>query len=158
MITGEIETRGGTVDKFIGDGVMAYWGAPEAQPDQATLACRAALAIADSFQRVYGDRVPGLKLRIGLHTGPAVVGNIGAPGRVNYTLIGDTVNSAQRLEGLGKSYMSKDDPSGSVMILISAQTAAALEPGFQLDDLGGHRLVGRDEETEVFRLKPPAGR
>ncbi|MEM7225422.1 MAG: adenylate/guanylate cyclase domain-containing protein [Pseudomonadota bacterium] len=158
LITSEIEAHGGTVDKFIGDAVMAYWGAPEPQPDQASLACRTALAIAEDFARDFAGREPGLKLRIGLHSGPAVVGNIGAPGRVNYTLIGDTVNTAQRLEGLGKKYMDADDPSGAVTILISAATAEALEPGFNLEPVGRHRLVGRDEETEVLRLTPQGDR
>jgi len=101
-----LETEGGTVDKYIGDGVMAFWGAPEDQPDHATRAARAALDVvarvsADNAERQAAGQPP-VRLRIGIHSGPVVVGNIGAPGRVNYTIIGDTVNTAQRLEQLGK--------------------------------------------------------
>ena len=106
MVSESIEATGGTVDKFIGDGVMAFWGAPEAQPDHAERAARAALAIAqalriDNEARRAAGEVP-VRLRLGLHTGPVTVGNIGAPGRMNYTIIGDTVNAAQRVEALGK--------------------------------------------------------
>ena len=155
-IISAIEAEDGTVDKFMGDAVMAYWGAPEDQPGQASQACRAALAAAAKFESLDLKDAPNLRLRIGIHTGPAVVGNIGAPGRVNYTLIGDSVNTAQRLEALGKQFMKLDDSSDRIVILISGDTAAALDPGFNLEALGEHRLPGRFDETEVHRLWPPA--
>ncbi len=152
-----IEAEGGTIDKYIGDSVMAFWGAPVDEPEHALRACRAALEIAerigaDNRERAEGE--PPVRLRIGIHSGPAIVGNIGAPGRVNYTLIGDTVNVAQRLEALGK-----EDPEGAlppegaaVTILISADTAAELGGRFPLVSLGVRTLRGRDEPLEVFRL------
>ena len=79
----------------------------------------------------------------------AVVGNIGAPGRVNYTLIGDTVNSAQRLEALGKDFFL---PDSDVTILISGDTQASLGAEFDTEALGHHKLRGREEETAVYRL------
>jgi class 3 adenylate cyclase len=97
-----VEAEGGTVDKFIGDALMAFWGAPETQTDTAPRACRAALAIAravdaDNARRTAAGR-PAIRIRIGLHSGPVVVGNVGWPGRINYTIVGDTVNTCQRLE------------------------------------------------------------
>ncbi len=88
-------------------------------------------------------------MRIGIHSGTAVVGNIGAAGRLNYTLIGDTVNVAQRLEGLGKGLHTIESETA---ILISGETAALLGEGFALRPLGDHRLRGRRGMTEVFEL------
>ena len=86
---------------------MAFWGAPDDQPDHAERASRAARAIAIAIEADNQTRLaagdPPVRVRIGLHSGPVTVGNIGAPGRINYTIIGDTVNIAQRLEQLGKA-------------------------------------------------------
>ena len=90
---------------------MAFWGAPTRQQDHASRACRAALAIADAVRadnrRRQGEGLPPVRIRIGLYDGRVVAGNIGAPGRINYTLVGDAVNAANRLEQLGKEV----DPS-----------------------------------------------
>src|SRR3990170_2520292 len=99
---------------------MAFWGAPATQPDHASLACRAALAIAKAVgadnERRRRKGMSPVRLRIGIHSGPAIAGNIGAPGRINYTLVGDTVNIAQRLEQLGKSV---DTGADDVIVLTS---------------------------------------
>ncbi len=160
----EIEAEEGTIDKYIGDSVMAFWGAPADQPEHALRACRAALAIAGRLAVVNRARpagAPPVRVRIGIHSGPAIVGNIGAPGRVNYTLIGDTVNVAQRLEGLAKEVPREELPAdAAVTILISADTAAELAGRFPLASLGLRTLRGRDEPLEVFRLleaDPDAG-
>lgn len=153
LVAGAIEAEDGTVDKFIGDSVMAFWGAPERQDALAERACRAALAIAaairdDNRQRAAAGRPP-VGIRIGIHTGPVTVGNIGAPGRLNYTIIGDAVNIGQRLEQLGKELY----PAGTdVAILISGDTAGELGPDFQPIAAGQHRLKGRVGEIEVFKL------
>jgi class 3 adenylate cyclase len=154
MLAECIEAEGGTIDKYIGDSVMAFWGAPDLQPDHAARACRAALAIAgrlhDDNQRRTAEGKRPVRLRIGIHTGPVVVGNIGAPGRINYTAIGDTVNISQRLEQLGKQV---DDGTGDCVILIGADTARLLPAGDgQPTPLGAFALRGRDAETEVYRL------
>ncbi len=152
LLAEAIEAEEGTVDKYIGDSIMAFWGAPFDQPDHAERACRAALEMARLVQaenqarRARGEEI--IRLRIGLHSGQVVAGNIGAPGRVNYTLIGDTVNSAQRLEALGKDV----DPEAEVIVLLGAETRQALPPGFTVLARGLFRLRGRDQAMEVYQL------
>ncbi len=151
LIGREVDAAGGTIDKYIGDSVMAFWGAPLDDPDHALHACRAALAIAaaierDNEQRRKEDR-QRMRVRIGLHSGPVVVGNVGAPGRVNYTLIGDTVNAAQRLEQLGKDVANESD----VIVLASAATVAKLPADIPRRALGELTLRGIGE-FEVYRL------
>ncbi len=153
LITGCIEAEDGTVDKFIGDAVMAFWGAPEEQEDNAERACRAALAIADAIRednkRREASGKPPVGIRIGIHTGTATVGNIGAPDRLNYTIIGDAVNIGERLEQLGKEVY----PAGAdVAILISGDTKRGLGKGFRTIAAGKYTLKGRAGETEVFKL------
>lgn len=137
----------GTVDKFLGDGMMAFWGAPVPQPDHAARAVRTALLIRERL-RATGGAPLQLRLRIGVHTGPALVGNIGARHRLNYTLVGDTVNVAQRLEQLGKVVA----PASDIVVLLSGATAAGAGDGQPLESLGPHRVRGRGEAVEVFRL------
>ncbi|NNG04522.1 MAG: adenylate/guanylate cyclase domain-containing protein [Inquilinus sp.] len=148
-----IEVEGGTIDKFIGDAVMAFWGAPDRQPDHADRACRAALAIAEALRADNAERraagLAPVRLRIGIHSGPMVVGNIGAPGRMNYTIVGDAVNTGNRLEQLSKELADGD---GDVDILISGATAGRLDADFRLTPRGRRPIRGRQEEIEVFRL------
>ena len=104
-----IDHEEGVIDKYIGDSVMAVWGGVSHTEDHAAGAIRAALAIAgviheDNALRRAAGKTP-IRVRIGLHSGPVVVGNIGAPSRVNFTVVGDTVNVAQRFEQLGKEFM-----------------------------------------------------
>lgn len=147
-----VETEAGTVDKFIGDALMAFWGAPDPQPDTAARACRAALAMARAMEVDNRARAAlgkqAIRLRIGIHSGPVVVGNIGWPGRINYTIVGDTVNSAQRIEVLGKDL----DRGDAVTILVSGATAAQLSDDFALEPAGTFEVKGKSEKLEVFRL------
>ncbi|MEQ9638549.1 MAG: adenylate/guanylate cyclase domain-containing protein [Alphaproteobacteria bacterium] len=148
-----IEAEGGTIDKFIGDSVMAFWGAPEDQPDHAGRAVRAALAIRqavaqDNHRRAQAG-APTLSMRIGLHAGPAVVGNIGSPDRINYTIVGDTVNVASRLEQMGKS-MDARPADHDVRILASADTVSAA--GVDGDSVGSQPVRGRHDPVAVYRL------
>ncbi len=147
-----IENEGGTIDKYIGDALMAFWGAPERIENTVPGACRAALAMkkaisADNKTRVAAGMKP-VRLRIGIHTGPLVVGNIGAPSRVNYTVVGDTVNTAQRLEALGKEI----DPDAEVTILISSTTRAQLPVGLSTAAVGSHLVKGKAERIDVYQL------
>ena len=153
IITKCIEAEEGTVDKFIGDSVMAFWGAPDFQPDADIRACRAALAIGEKIRsennRLRSEGKPSIGIRIGIHTGTATVGNIGAPDRINYTVIGDTVNIGQRMEQLGKSLHSADSET---TILVSGDTAKNLGSEFKLKNLGSHSIKGRTGSIEVFGL------
>ncbi|MGF1611979.1 MAG: adenylate/guanylate cyclase domain-containing protein [Kiloniellales bacterium] len=151
-----IEAEGGTVDKFIGDALMAFWGAPDKQKDRAIRACRAALAIARAVEADNADRAtrgqPPIRLRVGIHTGPVMVGNVGWPGRMNYTIVGDTVNSCQRLEALGKELPGGGEHEAAVTILISGETAERLGPDFTTEHVGNIEVRGRREPIEVYRL------
>ena len=88
-----------------------------------------------------------------IHSGPAIVGNIGAPGRINYTVVGDTVNTGQRLEALGKQV----DDDTEVVILISDATRTRLGGAFTLAVVGAFQLPGKEHALQVFRLLPAGG-
>lgn len=153
ILGGCIEAEGGTLDKFIGDSVMAFWAPPIHPGDQMARACRAALAIRDAvardnLARVARDVDP-IRVRIGIHTGRAIVGNIGAPGRINYTVVGDTVNLAQRLEELGKTAWGSGNDA---IILVSGDVADGLGDDFELTARGNQEIRGRDGGLRVFRL------
>jgi len=149
-----IEAEGGTVDKFIGDSVMAFWGAPEDQPDHAARALRAARAVAaivaEEAAEAEAAGRPPVCLRMGVHSGPVVVGNIGAASRINYTIVGDTVNTAARLEALGDELLGQD----CFVALASAETVrAAGACGVTARSLGEFNLRGRAGAVEVCKLE-----
>lgn len=152
-----IEHEHGIIDKYIGDSVMAVWGPLSGSADHAGAAIRAALAIAkvireDNKMRIAAGK-SAIRLRIGLHSGSAVVGNIGAPGRVNFTVVGDTVNVAQRFEQLGKVYMQ---PSEDIVVLVSGATIATVKDrsalGIELPPPQLRRVRGHAQPVEVYRL------
>jgi adenylate cyclase len=107
-MSAEILASNGTIDKYIGDAIMAFWGAPSPVADHAFIACRTALENQRTLARLREEWAargqPALRARVGLHTGVAVVGNIGSDARLDFTAIGDTVNLASRVEGLNKTY------------------------------------------------------
>lgn len=155
MLASSVEDTDGTVDKYIGDSMMAFWGAPDDQPDHAARGCRAILAIAesvraDNIKRIDRGAAP-FRVRIGLHTGPAIAGDIGAPGRVNYTVVGDTVNVANRLEQLGKEILPDDD----VALLVSEETARLAGEEFGFEEKGTFNLRGREAMLTVLALRRP---
>ena len=137
----------GTVDKFEGDAIMAFWGAPLPQEDQALRACRAALrqqaALAELNQHFADLGLPPLAMRIGLHTGEAVVGNLGSQKRFDYTAIGDTVNLASRLEGLNKFY--------GTSILASETTRQECGNGVQFREVDLVAVKGRETPVAVYQ-------
>jgi adenylate cyclase len=152
-----IEHEHGVIDKYIGDSVMAVWGGVARDEDHAGAAIRAALAIAkvikeDNAMRAAGGKAP-IRMRIGLHSGSAVVGNIGAPGRVNFTVVGDTVNVAQRFEQLGKEFMRDGE---DVVLLVSGDTIAAVKDreslNLELPKPELRPIKGHDEPVKVYRL------
>lgn len=144
-----IDAEDGTLDKFIGDATMAFWGAPEPIPDHAERACRAALAISEAVAKEHasGERAH-IRVKIALHTGPLIVGNIGAQARMNYTIIGDTVNVCSRIESLGSTF----DDGAPVVILVSGDLMRAAGPGFVFEHLGEREVKGRAQPVEVWRL------
>ena len=146
-LVGAIFKHNGTFDKFIGDAVMAFWGAPLDQTDHAARACRAAVDMQTALRRFadgHADgRVRALTGRIGLHTGVAVLGNMGSTHVMNYTALGDTVNVAARLEGINKLYRT-------AIVASEATIAAAKLPRARELDLV--RVKGRQEPVRIFEL------
>lgn len=148
LIVAAVEATGGYVDKFIGDAVMGIWGAPATDSDHAANAARAALAAVAAVAAAKAEAdvagQPGYAVKIGLNSGPAVVGNVGAPGRYNYTAIGETVNIAARLESVPGDY--------GCAIVVGPETAAAITGRFVTCELDWIRLKGKDEPLAVYEL------
>jgi adenylate cyclase len=144
-MTQAIFSHGGTVDKFIGDAVMAFWGAPLPDPEQERHAIQAAIAMKDALvalnEELAAQGKPPLRLGIGIHSGDALVGNMGAESRLSYTAIGDTVNVASRLEGANKTLGTE--------IMLSADTAKGA-PDLPLRMLGAIRVKGRPQPLQVL--------
>jgi adenylate cyclase len=147
-MTDIILEEGGTLDKYEGDAIIAFWNAPLAQPDHAVRACRAALRcqrrladLRDAYQQRTGA---ALRMRVGLNTGDVVVGNMGSRKRFNYTILGDAANLASRLEGANKAFGTETMVSGSTWQLASAEFC-----GRKLADL---RVVGRKTAVPVYEL------
>jgi adenylate cyclase len=136
--------HGGTLDKFIGDAIMAFWGAPLDDPKHAERAVAAALEMEQSllrFKEELGEAGKDFDVGIGIHTGKAVVGFIGSDARMDYTAIGDTVNLSSRIEGLTKDV---------ARILVSADTAAQCRNAFDFRAAGSYKVKGRSQEVELF--------
>ena len=144
---------GGTIDKFIGDGVMAFWGAPVSSERHAVDACAAALECQRllALQRVDARRRGGtpLRMRVGINTGRMLVGNIGSSERLSYTVIGDPVNVASRLEPLGKIY--------GVDIVIGEDTRTAASDAIIVRRLDQVSVYGRIGGVAIFELLGMAG-
>lgn len=146
----EIMAAGGTVDKFIGDGIMAFWNAPADDGDHAVHACRAALACQAALADFTGEAA-GLGARIGLNTGTVLVGNIGSAERLNYTAVGDPVNVAARLEPLNKRYgtgilLSKDTSRAAGAAIVTRRLDTVAVYG-RAGGVAIHELLGMAEDT-----------
>jgi adenylate cyclase len=143
-----IRDQQGTIDKFIGDGIMAFWNAPNPVPDHAEQACRAALRAQERLAalrpRWEAAGQPVFKARIGLHTGEVIVGNFGTEERFAYTAMGDPVNLASRLEGQNKAY--------GTYICASQAVRDAAGPDFEWRRLDRVAVVGRREGTDIYEL------
>jgi adenylate cyclase len=142
----------GTVDKYMGDAIMAFWGAPKAQPDHARLACLTAMEMAEELERLNvelsAEGFPVLQIGIGLNSGPMSVGNMGSERRFDYTVMGDAVNLGSRLEGLNKEY--------STAIIASEATLEAAGAPFRTRFLDLVAVKGKREPTRIFELLPPS--
>jgi adenylate cyclase len=148
LVTKAVTIEAGTIDKFIGDGVMAFWGAPALLEDHAWRACLAALRIQRGMdvlnERWRSEERKPLRVRIGIHSDAVLVGNIGAPERMGYTLLGDGVNVAARLEGVNKEYGT----------LVCISHAVFKEAGERLcvrpiDDV---TVKGRRSKVQIYEL------
>lgn len=143
-----ILNSGGTLDKFIGDAIMAFWGAPAPREDHALAAVKAAIAMQTAAKELdkivqarWGEQ---LRIGIGINTGDAVVGHIGSPRRMGYTAVGDPTNLASRCEGLTKDYQAE--------ILITQTTYDLVKDQVKVDPLGEVPVKGRRETTAIYRV------
>jgi adenylate cyclase len=148
-----VDARGGVVDKYIGDALMALFGAPLEQPDQAARAMAAALemraALTELNRELFPDSEYTLRFGIGIHTATVVAGNIGSPQRYNYTVIGDGVNAASRLESLTRQ------PEYATDIIVSAATLADASSRFVTRDLGAAAVKGKEQGMVIHALLGP---
>ena len=148
MLAEKIRFNHGTVDKYLGDGVMAFWGAPVPSEQHAIHACQAALSCRKGIQEMNRSwELKGKKpfwSRIGIHTGVTLVGNLGSQSRMNYTVVGDSVNLASRLEGINKIYQTE--------IIVSSDTRDAVEKEFLFRPLGSVAVKGKQQEVEIYEL------
>jgi adenylate cyclase len=152
-MTETVFDSGGTLDKYIGDAVMAFWGAPIPRPDHALVACKAALEnqrkLVDLRIALEAEGFPPVRARIGLNSGTATVGNLGSARRFSYTALGDDINLASRLEGANKLYGS--------YILISESTRVLAGAAVEARELDCIKVKGKDKAVRVFELLGLAG-
>jgi adenylate cyclase len=144
-----VQDHQGTLDKYIGDAIMAFWGAPQEQADHALRACRAALGMIERLQALraqWKERgLPDLDVGIGINTGPMSVGFVGSQDRFyNYTVLGDAVNLASRLEGANKEYGTR--------IILGASTYAEVKGAVVVRELDLVRVKGKHEPVHIYEL------
>ncbi len=146
MVSEIIFRHGGTLDKYIGDGLMAMFGAPYATALDAVQAVRAAVEMQRAMipfnEKLKADNLPAISIGIGINTGQAIVGYIGSETRLDYTAIGDTINTAARLESI----------SAPGQIIISENTMQALDESFTLKPLGTEKLKGKNENLRIAEV------
>lgn len=151
LMTNEVLVQQGVLDKYIGDAIMAFWGAPISDPLQADRALKAALGMVEKLaefnQELAREGKPSIDIGIGLYTGPAIVGNIGSESRFDYTVIGDTVNTASRLEGVNKEYKTN--------IILGEPTKRKLTQSYPLTHLGAVKVKGKEQSLEIYTILHP---
>ncbi|MFO1244816.1 MAG: CHASE2 domain-containing protein [Ramlibacter sp.] len=152
-LTDLIRTNRGTIDKYMGDCVMAFWGAPVETPQHAHLAVKTAMEMANAVRKINEEHrakgIPEIGIGIGLNTGTMCVGDMGSDIRRSYTVIGDAVNLGSRLEGLSKTY--------GVDIVVSESTRK-LAPNFAWQELDKVRVKGKEQAVAIFWPLAPADR
>ncbi|MGI9402543.1 MAG: adenylate/guanylate cyclase domain-containing protein [Rhizobiaceae bacterium] len=152
--TGILLKHDATIDKYIGDAVMAFWNAPQDVPRHVGAACNAALEILEAADKATADwALPGMlpvRTRIGIHCGSAVIGNVGSSDRMNYTALGATVNLAARLEDLNRER--------GTSILVSDDIKRRAGDEFVFKDAGSEQIKGFDGLTPVYELIGKAGK
>ncbi|MFQ5575334.1 MAG: adenylate/guanylate cyclase domain-containing protein, partial [Terriglobia bacterium] len=135
--------HGGTVDKYMGDCVMAFFNAPRSQDDHAAQAVRAALAIHEQTAKLGDDKLPAIDMSIGINTGEAVIGNIGGEHRLDYTAIGDSINVGARL----------CSAAGTAETLITSSTHKFVKDSFKCRKLGPEKFKGKKEPVVVYAVE-----
>jgi len=144
----EITAADGIPDKFLGDGLMAIWGVPSGDPKHAQKSCQAAIAMLERLKVVNKNRIQKglveIKVGIGIHSGPVIAGNIGSKKKMEYTVIGDTVNTSSRIEGMCKVLQKDLVISGTVYKKLSVDMQA------QFIFAGSEQLRGRTESTDLY--------
>ena len=144
--------NGGTIDKFMGDCIMAFWNAPLPCPKHAEMAVKSALEIeaeVNELKQEYKNRgLPDINVGIGINTGDCIVGNMGSESRFDYSVIGDAVNLAARLEALASRGEYIDYKT-----IISKDTADKIGTGYAFADIGKIRVKGKEEEIQIYRPK-----
>ena len=148
MVVGILHSHGATVDKFIGDSIMAFWGAPKALKNHSRPAVEAVIEIRESLEKANGnwrtEGLPELPTRFGLASGQVTVGNVGAVYRLSYTALGDPVNLAQRLEALSAKL--------NTSVLADENVRNAAGEGFAWRAVGGVDIKGKIVSVRVFEL------
>lgn len=143
----------GTLDKYVGDAIVAYFGAPIDQPDHAKRACETALQMRERLAELnakwLAEGKPELDFRVGINTGQVIVGNVGSEKRFDYTIMGDNVNLGSRLEGANKKY--------STNIMVSESTFAAVEGVYDMRELDVLKVKGKSKPVRVFELMARPG-
>ncbi|MEZ0169057.1 CHASE2 domain-containing protein [Microvirga sp. TS319] len=147
--------EGGTIDKYMGDCVMAFWNAPLPSHDHPLRAVRAAMRMMDAvttlnaaLRQEEGEHAPQFAVGVGINTGDCVVGNVGSRWRYDYSVLGDTVNLASRLESLSKEY--------AVSLILGPATAEAVQDDYVLVELDRIAVRGRATESAIFTVVAPA--
>ena len=158
----QVINHGGVIDKYIGDSVMAVFGVPLARKSNSEIsqdavkAVNCALAMGRELvglnSRWREEHLPTIGMRIGIFTGPLVAGSLGSAQRLEYTVIGDTVNTASRLESFNKDLFSPDDGLNSSRILIGEATLRHLDHRFGTERVGQVSLKGKDEKLTIYRI------
>ena len=147
-LTSIIIANKGTIDKYIGDAIMAFWGAPVTDANHAYNACKTALLCKQKINELNSlwikNKKPPLHTRFGIHTGSTIVGNIGSSERINYSVLGDNVNIASRLENLNKIYGSA--------IIVTDSTKNSIKGSFLFRDLGKVVVKGKTQFTNIYEL------
>jgi class 3 adenylate cyclase len=148
-----IRPTGGVIDKYMGDGLLAFWGAPESLADHPQRAVEAALAMARAVRHRNATAASPLRLRIGIATGEILVGDLGAPTRTNYTVIGDAVNVAQRLLEMG--HVASPDHETVIVTTAACLAKIAHRARPPVRPLGRHQVRGRQGMVELVEVLDP---
>ncbi|MCC6275816.1 MAG: adenylate/guanylate cyclase domain-containing protein, partial [Leptospiraceae bacterium] len=148
-VSEDIVSEGGLVNKFVGDGILAIFGAPIPLENSSLAAVRAGTKIRETVRLINGDdssqNLPNIDIGLGIHTGPVLAGNIGSKSRMEYTVIGDTVNIASRVENLCKEF-------GKDFLITKSVKDQILDAGFKPIFLDSVKIRGKENLSDIYWL------